>query len=391
MIYDKIKIYVIDNAQTNQHKEFESHPNTYLIYNKNLGGSGGFTRGLLEAKKDVQNTHFLLMDDDIILSSESIFRSMACASFSNQDISIGGAMLDAYKMTYQYESGANFRAQSLNYQPLNKNLNLLSANILNMIAKPFKFDYTGWWYFIVPNSVISKIGFPIPCFVLGDDSEYSIRIQKSGKKITMVPGIAVWHEPFYLKTNLHWMAYYTLRNLYLLTMIHYPMNDLKDFFIRFYWILRRFIGALFFFNYTKAHVMLHALEQIFKGPTSFMKIQADEFHKKLMQINRNQTVKKKSTIKYNQDNGFKRFFLYCTINGHLMPHFLLNNQEVIREKSKFDDTDEIRVMNRSRFFCLFAKFLWVTTKLFFRRHSVHKQWRKEFPNFTSEHFWLSKF
>jgi len=38
-----------------------------LIPNKNVGGSGGFARGLVEALQENTYSHFLFMDDDIEL------------------------------------------------------------------------------------------------------------------------------------------------------------------------------------------------------------------------------------------------------------------------------------------------------------------------------------
>jgi len=43
-----------------------------LIPNKNVGGSGGFARGLVEALQEY--LPILFMDDDIELDSESIYR-----------------------------------------------------------------------------------------------------------------------------------------------------------------------------------------------------------------------------------------------------------------------------------------------------------------------------
>jgi len=49
-----------------------------LIPNKNVGGSGGFARGLVEALQENTYSHFLFMDDDIELDSESIYRLFLC-------------------------------------------------------------------------------------------------------------------------------------------------------------------------------------------------------------------------------------------------------------------------------------------------------------------------
>ena len=58
------KIFVVDNGRTLDEADFRE-PRLKLIPNKNAGGSGGFTRGLVEALGENVYSHFLLMDDDI--------------------------------------------------------------------------------------------------------------------------------------------------------------------------------------------------------------------------------------------------------------------------------------------------------------------------------------
>lgn len=48
----------------------------YYHRNKNVGGSGGFTRGMIESiRQKPKATHVLLMDDDVVVLSESIKRT----------------------------------------------------------------------------------------------------------------------------------------------------------------------------------------------------------------------------------------------------------------------------------------------------------------------------
>jgi galactofuranosylgalactofuranosylrhamnosyl-N-acetylglucosaminyl-diphospho-decaprenol beta-1,5/1,6-galactofuranosyltransferase len=67
------KIFVADNGRTLKQDDFRDSK-IKIIPNINAGGSGGFTRGLVEALNENRYSHFLLMDDDIELESECINR-----------------------------------------------------------------------------------------------------------------------------------------------------------------------------------------------------------------------------------------------------------------------------------------------------------------------------
>ena len=96
---------------------------------------------------------------------------------------------------------------------------------LEMFLEVRPVDYNGWWFFMAATSVLEDLGLPIPCFIRGDDMEYGARLKRHGLKTIPVPGIAVWHEPFYLKLG-NWHYYFEVRNR--LTMLSLHRNgDLK--------------------------------------------------------------------------------------------------------------------------------------------------------------------
>lgn len=107
---DKIELVVIDNSSniTND----EAHGCT-VIPNKNLGGSGGFTRGLLYLK-DNGFSHCLFMDDDATCEIESIKRTYNILQYSNMDrLAISGGMLYEHKPNILHEKGAKFKNLNL--------------------------------------------------------------------------------------------------------------------------------------------------------------------------------------------------------------------------------------------------------------------------------------
>ncbi len=96
-----IHIGIIDNGRTlSDNSEFkdvtESYQNIKVYPNSNLGGSGGFTRGMKEAlwqKEELGLTHILLMDDDASFDAElfvRLFGILRTLKNEYKDITIGG-------------------------------------------------------------------------------------------------------------------------------------------------------------------------------------------------------------------------------------------------------------------------------------------------------------
>ncbi len=106
---EQLDLFVIDNAGTLDHKYFD-HNQLHLIQNKNVGGAGGFTRGIIEVlESTLPYTHVLLMDDDALLDINSLERTYAFLSYTKKqhsDLYIGGATLRLDKQNIQLESGA---------------------------------------------------------------------------------------------------------------------------------------------------------------------------------------------------------------------------------------------------------------------------------------------
>lgn len=58
---------------------------------------------------------------------------------------------------------------------------------------------------------VERVGLPMPCLIRGDDMEYGVRLAQHDIPTVPVPGIAVWHEPFYLKLGSR-LYYFKVRN-----------------------------------------------------------------------------------------------------------------------------------------------------------------------------------
>ena len=207
-----INIMVVDNGRTLDEMETES---LQIIHNPNFGGSGGFTRGLIEQVNQNKNTHILLMDDDIIIELSAIERlySVLChlkAEYKNNFF--GGAMLKLDNPTIQHENTAHWN--KILTQAFGGHFDLTNKQILckNEHVPYNKNQYAAWWFCCIPLEVVKKLGYPLPIFIRGDDIEYGIRNQR---QILSMNGIGVWHETFAKKFNAS-VAYFNDRNMFLI-------------------------------------------------------------------------------------------------------------------------------------------------------------------------------
>lgn len=217
-----LHVFVIDNAKTLELPENEYYT---VVPNKNLGGSGGFTRGITEVCKDPSFTHFLLMDDDIHFEFETLKRTaylLRALSDEYKYATIGSPMMYLDRPTEQHEFGGYFTG--LNYKPRNSHLDMTQAESLLLNEDPPQPNYTGWWYTCMPVQTVAKYSLPLPLFIKADDIEYGMR---AIEHLILLSGIAIWHQDFTLKYN-PVMDYYLKRNELILSTLRFKIGSFKQ-------------------------------------------------------------------------------------------------------------------------------------------------------------------
>ena len=86
---NKVSLNVVDNSQN-----LPEIDGVNIIPNENLGGSGGFTRGLMHLKENGSYTHCLFMDDDASCEVEGIKRTISFLEHAlDHKTALAGAML----------------------------------------------------------------------------------------------------------------------------------------------------------------------------------------------------------------------------------------------------------------------------------------------------------
>ena len=232
-----------------------------VIEQANFGGAGGFSRGLLAALDDPAVTHAVLLDDDIELEPDSLLRMAAFFSFCERDIVVGGHMLDLLHPTTLYEAGAVISERHWAFLPQQYLNDIAEPDALEKLSQPYAVHYNGWWCCGIPLRLLREHGMPLPCFIRGDDLELGLRLHQRGVPTVPMPGIAVWHEPFYLKLG-GWQLYYETRNLLVAAALHKPF-DRKGVVRR---IGRQVVTHLLTYRYYSTALLLQGVEDFLAGP-----------------------------------------------------------------------------------------------------------------------------
>ncbi len=332
----EFKIFIVDNGSSLTAGDFPA--SVQLIPNRNVGGSGGFTRGLIEALEANAYSHFLFMDDDIELDSESIYRLFSLYEYAKFEFAVAGSMLDLYKKQVLYEAGAvhgrnpntmafePFSAGSLKHQ-----FELKNATSLNMLLVEENIDYGAFWFFSCSKEVVELIGLPLPFFIKIDDMEFGLRIKESFGSIVAFPSIAVWHEPFYTKFPI-WDIYYVYRNHLITYAIHGSLgyvNAIKH-------ITKELIYCLLFFEYNSAEMIVKGVEDYLKGPDFLKSNDPEILHYNILKLSKSsktQNVQQNyspnnQVYEKSKPTSLKKMLSVLTINGHLLPNFISSGDDV---------------------------------------------------------------
>ena len=414
-IKDKLFVHIIDNGRTLDPEEFDCE-NLKIYPNPNVGGAGGFTRGMIEALElDEKPTHVLLMDDDVLIMCESLFRTFYLLQIVRpefEDAFVSGAMFDYDLREKQYEDVGYVHNADASYGPLKDRLEKKDIDALlsneEMAQRKQEHSYAGWWYCCIPTHMIEKNGLPLPVFIRGDDVEFSLR---NKAQFLTLNGICIWHVGFAGKFNAAMELYQVHRNSFVIQAASGICQDIN------------FIGrmrTLFWkeisrFAYSNAEQILDAIDDFMKGPEYLKNLVGEECLKEHSGKNDKLIPISEFPPEYNIQNGdpysYKRLNILqkgiyvLTINGHLLPGFMLKRwPEVIafdwffvpgknfRRKRLIavnpnDNTACMREMNRKRCFALMKRYRKTMSNYKKNHAAVEQAYKNQFANITSKEFW----
>jgi galactofuranosylgalactofuranosylrhamnosyl-N-acetylglucosaminyl-diphospho-decaprenol beta-1,5/1,6-galactofuranosyltransferase len=191
-----------------------------MVDQANLGGSGGFARGMYEALTGTDCEQILLMDDDIVIEPDSILRALAFSRFAEHPMLVGGQMLNLQARSRLHSMGEVIdqdrfmwrAAPNVEYDH-DFAVEPLRDEESEDLHRRIDVDYNGWWMCMIPRRIAEELGLPLPLFIKWDDAEYGLRASRAGYKTASLPGVAIWHMPWTDKDDAtDWQAYFHLRN-----------------------------------------------------------------------------------------------------------------------------------------------------------------------------------
>lgn len=272
----------------NQGKAFETDaikkvlkdPRFELIIQDNYGGCGGFTRTIAEAQNlQPEVTHHLLMDDDIILDARVISRSITFLNYCSRDVGLGGSMFDSIRPSFMYEGGAFLRPNNT-IKPFAHNVNMADLGGPGHFNDVVNTDYNAWWYFILPVAKSREIKLPAPIFIRGDDFEYGQRLAAAGVPTVSLPGVGIWHEPFYVKPP-GWQRYYDLRNRLIFGATYQgKVNKIPAL-----EILDMLLSRLYAHDYASHALLEKAVNDYLDGPDALFAVDPAAKHQEVNKVN----------------------------------------------------------------------------------------------------------
>jgi galactofuranosylgalactofuranosylrhamnosyl-N-acetylglucosaminyl-diphospho-decaprenol beta-1,5/1,6-galactofuranosyltransferase len=395
---EKIELVVVDNSQNITHEESQG---ITLIPNKNLGGAGGFTRGLLYLKDSGDFTHCLFMDDDASCEIESICRTYSLLSYEQTDrFAIAGSLLREIEPYRLFEKGACFDGVC---RPLKSGLDMRHiGDLLFAELADKKPNYGGWWFFSFALMDVNEYAFPF--FVRGDDSRFSIA---NNFELCTMNGIGCWGDDFALKagplTSYLDARYHILHAIALFDKSRFSTLKIA---------LKLVIIQLFSYNYSSAKACRLAMQHVMMGPEFFINnLDTNVIRKEIATFSENEKLQPIDRENYNvvyasfNNSIISTFIRWISLNGFLLPNFMLRKgivfqhkgfrgilREIYRYRQVFYEYEPLGIgyvaeYDRKKFFGELCIFSISAIKFLYNFNKLKNDYKNEIPKMTNEQFW----
>ncbi len=376
-------ICVVDNAKNLNERELkEIYKNLTLLPNKNTGGSGGFTRGMMFFQK-TKVEYILLLDDDIYLD-ERIFERLKSILqlIKEKAFTISGSMFDSLQPSVLYETSAFINFNKLKYETVNYLFHLNHINNLIHISQKENMEYSAWWFCLFPKSFLNELGYSYPFFIRVDDVEFSYRIREKQIPIYRFFGIGIWHEPFYAKDTI-WIHYYTVRNLLILSAL-YSKGSILYQLVK---LWAYFMFQVFTFRYIHIEYYTKAIEDYLKGPNFLKNLDTEKFHSELVSfVKSDKDLQKEENVIHIQESILKRKNFRSLFGLARLLIYGLKEKQTLEYNPHIKEL-KIYKRNGKRGFLLFAKYSSLSFKLLFFSSKVKKEYVATHKTFVSYEFW----
>lgn len=399
------KILIIDNGKTLPVDKFPSDK-AEVLPNRNYGGSGGFTRGMLEAHRRGYS-HIILMDDDISFYPEVFERMTLLLSLlkpEHQNSWVSAAMLSQREPYIQFAMGCYWHYGAVENR--GHALDIRNRdNLLTSVQGTANVNYGAWWCLAMPTSVFDETGYPFPFFIKFDDVEYGIR-QNNACDIITVNGIAVTHEDFDSKFSMH-LIYYECRNLLVTCAVDTDASTAV--------ILSRLFSTagkqLFLYRYDALKLVICAFDDFLKGVDFFLNCDEEKLNSEIMNsVPKPQKKSRPAGISFSSEGSTLKCLSalqIVTLGGHLVPKFFMRRGELnisaVTEDLKpcfrymtinqYVNDEKCYVLRRSfkRFVMSVFAIIRAGFKIVFMYSRTKKDYISRKSEITSESFWKKHF
>ena len=316
---DVLRLMVVDNGRT---LTPVSDGTVTVLHNENLGGAGGFARGLLEAR-DRGADYCLFMDDDASVHTEAWRRTWAFLAYARGPrVAIAGAVAHSDRKAILWENGALFHGVC-RPQHMGADLRVLDevaeVEFDSTRTQPHNF-YGGWWYFAFPVAEVTHL--PFPFFVRGDDVSFSL---VHDFDIVTLPGVISFQDEDFAMKETPLTVYLDLRS-HLAHHLSLPAMRMGR--LRLAKVVARFyLRGLISMHYETIEAMALALQDVRQGPEVFA-ANADAAGRRaeIAALTRDERWGPKAPApvgrrRLRPSDPVVRLLMKLTLNGHLLPGF----------------------------------------------------------------------
>lgn len=330
----KIELIVVDNSQNIAADESVG---ATVIPNANLGGSGGFARGLYFLEKRAEFTHCLFMDDDASCEIESLRRAYAFLALAKPSVkvAVAGSMLLEQEPNRLYEKGAIFDGRC---EQLCSGLDMRNVkDLIEAETQGRQPNYGAWWFFAFRLGDIKE--YPFPFFIRGDDIRFSIA---NGLHVVTMNGIATWGENFLIKDS-PLTVYFDARSQLLLSMNLMGKNRFQLAFS----FLKTLQVKVLSYKYASAETLIMAMDEFINNPNMFnLDNDLSKIRQKVMAFDGECMVSMdlsiaEDVVEVGGEPGWRKFLRVITINGMLLPPMFVSKDMLVCSKSKKVNFSEI--------------------------------------------------
>lgn len=395
----RISLTVVDNSRN---LPLASHDGVHVLPNPNLGGTGGFVRGLISLIDGGDATHALFMDDDAACEPASIARTLALLQYARAPrFAVAGALLREAAPWELLEKGARFPGL---VEPLHAGLDMRRVPDLLAAEQPLaRPDYGAWWFFAFAIADVRR--FPFPFFVRGDDIHFGL---VNDFDIRTLNGIACIGADFGGKHGP--VTAYLDARYHLVHALLAPRGARG----RIAWVgTRLFLKPLTGYLYRSARAVTLAMEHVARGPDFFRdNLDLQAVRAEIRGWGDGETpgridraaLAPRPARRHREAVG-RRWLRALTLQGFLLPRWLLRDRVTLQPKSFHGRASGVfryrRVLyedpvtgdgflaefDRPRFFAELRRFLAAWSRLFARLPALRAAYAQGAEAMSTEAFW----